>query len=307
LFNIRVAGTAVLVFLLAVVTFSEVILSREFSLILYRSSVFVLVLSFGILLIRGVLREVERKEQLQKLSDELKVANEKLKELDKAKTEFVSMGSHQLRAPLTAIKGYASLVLEGSFGEVSDKVKGAVEVIFQSSQKLVQVIEDFLNITRIELGRMKYAMEDFDFKQTVERVINELRPGIERKGLAFSFAPQTNTQFKVNGDQGKLSQVVSNLIDNAVKYTPKGSVGVSLRRESGKVRLEIKDTGVGMEPHTIEHLFQKFTRADDAGKVNLTGTGLGLYVAKQIVEAHNGKIWVESAGPGQGSTFIVEI
>lgn len=316
LFNIRVAGTAVLVFLLAVVTFSEVILSRELSLIVYRSSVFLLVLVFGIVLIRGVLREVEQKERLQKLSDELAKANDKLKELDKAKTEFVSIASHQLRAPLTAIKGYASLILEGSFGEFSDKVKKAVDIIFQSSQKLVTVIEDFLNITRIELGRMKYEMSDFDFKKLVEGVVGELRPSIEKRGLTLSFEA-SGADFTAHGDLGKLNQVVNNLIDNAAKYTPassadgrQGSIKLTLSKatdSSHKVRLEIKDTGVGIDQETMGRLFQKFTRADDAGKINITGTGLGLYVAKQIIDAHGGRLWAESKGVGKGSTFVVEL
>ncbi len=310
LFNIRVAGTAVLVFLLAVVTFSEVILSHQLSQIVYRSSVFLLVLVFGITLIRGVLREVEQKERLQKLSDELASANEKLKELDKAKTEFVSIASHQLRAPLTAIKGYASLILEGSFGQFSDQIKKAVDIIFQSSQKLVTVIEDFLNITRIELGRMKYEMSDFDFKKLVEGVVGELRPSIEKKGLSLMFETAGGGDFTAHGDLGKLNQVVNNLIDNAGKYTKQGSITLMLSKATDpahKVRLAIKDTGVGIDAETMGRLFQKFTRANDAGKINITGTGLGLYVAKQIVEAHGGRLWAESDGVGKGSTFMVEL
>jgi signal transduction histidine kinase len=148
LFHVKVLAASLLVFALTILTFSEVILAgNNVSLIIYRSSVFILVLVFGILLIRGVLREVEQREKLQVLTEELSVANEKLKQLDRAKTEFVSIASHQLRAPLTAIKGYASLLLEGSFGPMTDKVHGAIDIIFQSSQRLVQLIEDFLNIS----------------------------------------------------------------------------------------------------------------------------------------------------------------
>mgnify|MGYP001592028436 FL=1 len=309
LLNIKVVTTEILTFILAVVTFSEIIFATELSQIIFRSSVFLLVLVFGILLIKGVRKEVEQREKIEILATELTLANDKLRELDKQKTEFLSIASHQLRAPLTAIKGYSSLLLEKSFGEISEKVRGAVDVIFQSSQKLVTVIEDFLNITRIELGKMKYEMAQVDLKQLVETAVKELHNQIAAKGLELRVNIPTGLDFKVNADAGKIAQVIGNLIDNATKYTKQGSITISLSKPLGtsKVRLEITDTGIGMTPGAHAQLFQKFTRATDAGKVNIIGTGLGLYVAKQIVEAHHGQIWAESPGPGKGSVFYVEI
>lgn len=309
LLNIKVVTTEILTFILAVVTFSEIIFATELSQIIFRSSVFLLVLVFGILLIKGVRKEVEQREKIEILATELTLANDKLRELDKQKTEFLSIASHQLRAPLTAIKGYSSLLLEKSFGEISEKVRGAVDVIFQSSQKLVTVIEDFLNITRIELGKMKYEMAQVDLKQLVETAVKELHNQIAAKGLELKVNIPTGLDFKINADAGKIAQVIGNLIDNATKYTKQGSITISLSKPLGtsKVRLEVVDTGIGMTPGAHAQLFQKFTRATDAGKVNIIGTGLGLYVAKQIVEAHHGRIWAESPGPGKGSTFYVEI
>lgn len=245
-------------------------------------------------------------KKLAETNDNLNVANVKLKELDRQKTEFVSMASHQLRSPLTAVKGYSSMLLEGSFGELGKQVNEAVHVIYQSSQKLVMVIEDFLNITRIELGSMKYNMEVIDLGEVVKKVANELQIIIKDKGLNFELVID-DTNHKVNADSGKISQVVGNIIDNAIKYTPAGSLKVSVTNYSGFVRFKSEDTGVGMAPEVIPKLFQKFIRADDAGKTNILGTGLGLYVAKQIVEAHSGKIWAESDGPGKGSRFILDL
>ena len=239
------------------------------------------------------------------LDQQLKEANDKLKELDKQKTEFVSIASHQLRSPLTAIKGYSSLILEGSFGPISDKVKEAVDVVFQSSQKLVLVIEDFLDITRIELGKMKYEMNKVDLQEIVSQVVNELRHSVESHDLELKYKPDTK-KYWILGDKGKISQVVGNMIDNAMKYTKEGTISVLVSNEKGNIRLMVKDTGVGIPPDIISKLFQKFARAKDASKVNITGTGLGLFVAKQIVDAHKGKIWAESEGLGKGSTFIVE-
>ena len=321
LFNMKIIVVSLLVFILSLTTFFEIVLADNLSLIIYRSVVLILVLTFGIFLIRSVKKEVDQREHIEKLVTELEqvnnrlwVANDKLKELDRMKTEFVSIATHQLRSPLTAIKGYSSMIIEGSFGPIGEKAKGAVDVIFQSSQKLVRVIEDFLNITRIELGTMKYEQEEIDLKKMVNQIILELKPSVENKGLHLFFEPAADAEFKTKGDSGKLSQVIGNLVDNASKYTPpkaadgsNGWIKVKLEKVAGRVRVVVADNGVGILAETIPKLFQKFIRAEDAGKINISGTGLGLYVARQIVEAHKGKIWAESQGKGKGSRFIVEL
>jgi len=240
------------------------------------------------------------------LYQQISAANEKLRELDRQKTEFVSIASHQLRSPLTAIKGYSSMILENSYGELTDKLRQPMQNIFDSSQRLVVIIEDFLNVTRIELGKMKYDFTILNWRDLAERVVNELKPTIEKKGLSIDFSAGEGS-YMVNADTGKLSQIISNIIDNAAKYTPTGAIHVSMEEGDSVVRLIIRDTGVGIPAETIPKLFEKFVRADDAGKVNYSGTGLGLYVAKQMVEAHKGKIWAESEGAGKGSSFFVEL
>lgn len=268
---------------------------------------------------RQVQKEVRQRERIEglvaelgKSNDKLWIANEKLKELDKQKSEFVSIGSHQLRTPLTSIKGYSSMILEGSFGKVPSRLAEIIDRIFQSSRKLESVIEDYLNITRIELGTMKYQIGPVDLKTLTENLVKEAGPAVTRNKLTISFeaAPlPAGETYTVQADSGKLSQVISNLIDNAVKYTPAGSITVKLEKTACKTRLAVTDTGIGLAPTTMPKLFEKFSRADDAGKVNIQGTGLGLYVAKQIIESkeHHGRIWVESAGEGKGSTFFVEL
>ena len=272
---------------------------------------FILSIIFSIYIIRSVSREVSQREHIEKLAEDLGKANERLKELDKQKTEFVSIASHQLRSPLTAIKGYSSMLLEGSFGPVPKKAKEAIDVIFQSSQKMISVIEDFLNITRIELGRMKYEMSDIDVGTLARQVTEEQRPQVVRNGLKLEFEDDGHDH-NVYADMGKLNQVFNNIIDNAGKYTKEGWIRVRVENlikpeEEEVVRFVVKDSGVGIPPETLPKLFEKFVRAYDAGKVNLIGTGLGLYVAKQIVEGLGGKIWAESEGKGKGSTFIVEL
>jgi len=317
LFNIRIIATESFIFALWGFLLIRLIISTELQDRLINGGLLIATIIIGIFLIRSVLREVQQREYIEKLAgdlakanDRLLAANEKLKELDKQKTEFVSIASHQLRSPLTAIKGYSSMLLEGSFGKLTGKTKDAVDVIYQSSQHLVSVIEDFLNITRIELGRMKYEFGDQDMKKMVETVMKEQEPNVKRKGIAMTLEADAGPHI-VNVDIGKISQVISNLIDNSIKYTPKGSVALSVKRvpdpAGDRVRFMVKDTGVGIDAATLPKLFEKFVRAYDAGQTNIVGTGLGLYVAKQIVEGHpGGKLWAESEGKGKGSSFFLE-
>ncbi len=306
LFNMKVIATELLVFALWLFIFVRMLLAKTFEDQAINALLLFVTLIIGVLLIRSVAREVETREQVERLAKSLERANERLKELDKLKSEFVSIASHQLRSPLTAIKGYASLLLEGSFGKVENAAREAVQRIFESSNLMALSVEDFLNVSRIEQGRMKYELSDFDMRKLVQIAVDEMLPIVTKKGLTLSFAPSTDS-YSVRADFGKMKQVVANLIDNAVKYTPQGSIAVSLARSGGSVRIVVKDTGVGIPKDTIGKLFDRFVRAENANTVNVSGTGLGLYVAKQMVEAQRGKVWAESEGEGKGSTFIVEM
>lgn len=264
-----------------------------------------ILLSFALIYMWG-----RHAETLQHFSEKLANANERLKELDKLKTEFVSIASHQLRSPLAAIKGYASMLLEGSFGELSLGAREAIGRIFSSSSFMARSVDDFLNVSRIELGRMKYDFSSFDICSLIDLVIDEQQPFAKEKKLKLAHdKPKGAEGCNIYADIGKVKQVLTNLVDNAIKYTPKGSITVKFDRNPEKktITIMVKDIGMGMERGTIEKLFKKFSRADDANKVNVIGTGLGLYVAKNLIEAQNGRIWAESEGPGKGSTFYIEL
>lgn len=264
----------------------------------------------GVLLIRSVRKEVKQRERIEKLATDLEAANKRLTELDRQKSEFVSFASHQLRAPLTAMKGYGSLLLEGDMGELPAAARDGIERIYDSTKTLVSIVDDYLNVSRIELGTMKYTFETIDLKMMVEDVIAELRPNIEKRGLKFAFkAEEGAADYRTTADRDKLKQVIANLIDNSVKYTPSGTVDVTLGYDKPKHALvfKVKDTGIGIDPEVLPKLFQKFSRAENGTRTNIKGTGLGLFVAKQIVEAHHGSIRAESPGEGKGSSFIVEL
>ncbi len=310
LFNIKVIATELVTFILWIFILIRTIIANSTQDMIIEGSFLLLTIIVGIILIRSVIKEVSQREKIQLLATDLQKANDRLTELDRQKSEFVSFATHQLRAPLTAMKGYASLVLEGDMGKITSETKEAVGRIFESSNTLTNIVDDYLNVTRIELGTMKYAFETLDLKTLIEDVIAELKPNIDKAtNVQFLFgAENVGTDYRITGDRDKLKQVIANLIDNSLKYTPKGSVGVSLsfNRSKHKFVFMLKDTGIGIAPETLPLLFNKFTRAGNANKTNIKGTGLGLFVAKEIVTAHHAVIRAESDGEGKGSTFIVE-
>jgi signal transduction histidine kinase len=293
LFNIKDIVTVFAALALTVVTFIEIIFSTSFSQIIFRSSVFVLVLIFSIQLIRNMFN--------------LEFANDRLKELDQLKTEFISLATHQIRSPLTAIKGYISLILEGDYGTFSDKLKEPLDIILQSTNNLVTIVGDFLDVSRIEQGRMKYDFSDFDLQELAAEVVTEYEPNIHKRGLTSTYTFEHDKNYTVHGDRGKIKQIIGNIIDNSIKYTPKGSIAISLTNNGQKILIKIADTGIGISPKTMPKLFQKFSRADNANDTNILGTGLGLYVAQQMIVEHGGRIWAESEGEGKGSQFYIEL
>jgi signal transduction histidine kinase len=314
LFNVKVIVTELFAILIVVVLFSELFLAKSSAEIIIRTSVLVIVSIFSFLLINGVYREVEQREKIEKLAGELEAANKqlgeanwKLKDLDQLKSEFVSLATHQIRGPLAAIKGFTSLISEGDYGAVPETIKDPLDKIAKSTQSLVLIVEDFLNISNIEQGKIKYNFADVDMKKLVSEVSEEMRPATERAKLDFKFEAEEGKDYTVSVDEGKMKQVVRNLIDNAIKYTPRGKISVSLGKANDTVRLQVADNGIGLSKEMIPRLFQKFSRDKSANKVNIVGTGLGLYVVKQMVEAHHGKIWAKSEGEGKGSRFVVEI
>ncbi len=246
------------------------------------------------------------KKEVKLATHDLRIANEHLKQLDRAKTEFISITSHQLRTPLTGIKGYLSMFLEGDFGKLKKDQEKIMLDVFNNSNRLVRLVNIFLNVSRIESGRLKLQKSKFDLSELVDEISRELKLEADKKKLKLEVV-KTKDKLEVTADRDKVADVVLNLIDNAIKYTEKGTVKASIILDKEKARVEVKDSGVGISPEEAKELFNKFVRGKKIAQINTSGTGLGLFIAKKIVELHGGKIWVESKGEGKGSTFMFEI
>lgn len=247
----------------------------------------------------------------------LQDANAKLEEVDNRKTEFLSLASHQLRTPITAIKGYTSMFLEGSYGDVSDQQREPISRVFQSSLNLANVVEDLLDVAKIEQGGMKYVMQDLDLETITSALYKEFSLTAKSKGLELKYENTDASPCMVSIDPVKFRQVVLNLLDNSIKYTQQGFVKLSIKKEAGVVSSDgktkpgmavvaISDSGMGMSEETKAKLFNKFARGEGT-KVNAGGSGIGLYLVKEIVEAHGGLVSADSEGLGKGSTFTVRI
>ena len=312
--NIKVIATEILASLISGMALLDVFLAATFAQRIYKSASFVVVAVLSTFMVRSVIHEVRRKEELQGLYDKLAVANDKLRELDTAKTDFLSMASHQLRTPLTAAKGYLSLFLEGDYGEISPKQKDTLNKLYANNDRMAQLIEDLLNITRIESGRMEFNFSKCHIEDICREVVDSLMLKAKGLDLYLNYEPPKEPLPELMIDGPKVREVISNVVDNAVKYTPSGGVTVKVvvrpkvkDEISDYVRVTVTDTGIGIPATELPYLFAKFSRGKDLTRLNTGGTGLGLYVAKNMIENNGGKIWVESDGEGKGSKFIVEI
>jgi signal transduction histidine kinase len=311
LFNIKVIATQLLIFVIWIALVIQIFLAENLQQRIIQGTVLVLIIFFGILLIRSVQKEVKDREEKERLAEQLGVANIRLRALDQAKSDFITIASHQLRSPLTAIKGYSSLILEGSYGAVTDKLKDPLNKIFASASHMVVLIDDFLNLSRIERGKMEFTFAKADLKQMIKDLFDEYAIINEKtkRNLELDLEIEKGEKFELNIDGLKIRQVMGNLIDNAVKYTKQGYVKVSLYKDKdrGRAIFKVQDNGVGMDKETQEKIFQKFVRATGMMALHTEGVGLGLYVAKKIIDVHQGRIWAESEGMGKGSTFYIEL
>lgn len=308
-FNVGLIASQALVIALVILVGSQLTFTTSTTGTLLTLLTLVFTSAVGIVLMRSVNKEIRLRKEIESLAENLEKANVRLKALDKQKSEFVSIASHQLRSPLTSIRGYASLLLEESYGKMPKKAIEPLERIAQSSKLMALAIEDYLNVSRIESGNMKYNKADFNLRDEVDHVCDDLRSDALKRGLILIFRTDLNSRGVVNADLGKTVQIVQNLIHNSIKYTEKGTVKVLVRDDikKKKIYVDIIDTGIGMNDETKKTIFQKFERAANANTVNIHGTGLGLFVALKMAEAMGGTITGHSDGDGKGSRFTFEM
>ncbi len=308
LFEIKVVLTSLFVTLIAGLLLFNVVDSPTTFDYIWKGSLFIAFLIFGYLLIKSVWREIRQREKMEKMTIKLKEVNEKLKILDRAKSEFLSIASHQLRTPLSAIKGYLSMILEGSYGKVSKKVKKPIANVFKASNQLNQLVNTLLNVSRIESGKIKLETKKIRLKEIIAPIVEEFMLTAKEKGLYLKLSMPASLPL-MSLDKQKINQVIMNIIDNAIKYTETGGITIKTTESKNKkkILIQISDTGLGMDKKQSKQIFEKFERGS-AGKTSwASGAGLGLFIARKFTELHHGKIWAESKGVNKGSAFYIEL
>lgn len=227
--------------------------------------------------------------------------------VEKMKTEFVSISAHQLRTPLSAIKWTLRMILDGDMGEISDEQRDILEKTYQSNERMIALINDLLNVTRIEEGRFLYKPKSMQIEDIVDRVVSDSEETAAIKKIKIKMERPKELLPPVMVDKEKMGIAIQNLLENALKYTPEnGAVKIFLEKKNKDVVFKIVDSGVGIPKDQQSRIFSKFFRGSNVIRMETEGSGLGLYTTKNIIESHNGKIWFESE-EGKGSTFYFSV
>ena len=251
----------------------------------------------------------EVNQSLVSANIELLKANEELKTIDETKSAILSNASHHLQNPLQDIVMGTSMLLDGSFGSISPEAKKAAAAMFESARHLTITFKMWLKTLDFENDRVEYKKEKFDIGVLAEKTIDSWKESAKERGLEISFETDGHPPYNINGDSEWIREVIINLIDNALKMTEKGFVRLKLEKLGvEKIQLSVADSGAGISGDTMKRLFQKLEKGEEGWKKDIYGTGMGLYLAKKIIEEeHSGRIWAESGGAGKGSTFYVKL
>jgi len=254
--------------------------------------------------LRKVLEERQRFISLKDYAAELERANQELKKIDEMKSEFVSVASHELRTPLAAIKNAVQLMLQGRTGEINENQAKFLSMAERNINRLTGILNSLLDLSRIESGNIRLKFEELDLRGPIEFILSSLKPQADARSIQFKMDIPEELPL-VYGDRDKLEQILTNLVGNAIKFTPEGgeiSVSAKPFEEEGMVAISVRDSGLGIPADQLDKIFEKFHQVEDSLRRSITGTGLGLAITKGLVEAQQGKIWVESE-VGKGSTF----
>jgi signal transduction histidine kinase len=232
-----------------------------------------------------------------------------LRELDRLKSSFLANMSHELRTPLNSILGFTDVMLEGLDGNLTDYMDNDLRLIQKNGQHLLHLINDVLDMAKIESGRMNLNPETFKVQSALEEVTSITSTLASEKNLSLFIEENSDHELEIYADNTRLRQVMINLVNNAIKFTQTGSIRLCAKpMEGARVLITVKDSGIGIPPDKLEAVFQEFTQVDSSTTRKAGGTGLGLPISRRLVEMHGGRLWAESTGiEGEGSIFCVEL
>ena len=243
--------------------------------------------------------------QNARLFREVEVKSHQLEVASRHKSQFLANMSHELRTPLNAILGYTELILDNIYGDMPQRMRGVLERVQSNGKHLLGLINDVLDLSKIEAGQLTLSLDDYSIGDVVQNVVTAVEPLATEKSLALK-VELPNDLPTAHGDQRRLTQVLLNLVGNAIKFTDSGEVAINVAAGNGAYTLSVRDTGPGIDPADQSKIFEEFQQADSSATKTKSGTGLGLSISRRIVAMHGGRIWVKSA-PGHGSTFFIKV
>lgn len=294
LFNVRTITAELIAFALWVFMLIITFVAESTALRLVYGFFTILMTIGGVMLIKAVYKT-------ENLAEELAIAN-------KGQENLIHLISHEVKGGLGKANDVFAEIVEGSFDGDGVALKEMARTALADNRKVVGQVEDVLNSANFKTGKMSYDMKPFDFREALLESVSKYKPDAEAKGLVFSVSVAENQNYTVKGDRALIvGHLFKNLLENAINFTPSGSIAVDLSRADNAVRLSVADTGVGITPEDMKRLFTEGGHGKDSIKINVHSTGYGLFITKQIVDAHGGKIWAASAGAGKGATFFVEL
>ena len=229
-----------------------------------------------------------------------------MRDLIKQRESLVHLITHKVKSSFTRTKFIFAGMLDGTFGKISPEIQKRAEQGLEFDNGGIQTVDLVLNVANLQNGLIKYDMKNIDFRDIVEKTISEKKISAEAKGLKIESEIKDGV-YNVLGDTFWLKEVVNNLIDNSIKYTKAGKITVNLEDGNGKIKLSVKDTGIGITEEDKKNLFKEGGRGKDSVKINVDSTGYGLFTVKMVIQEHKGKVWAESEGEGKGSAFYVEM
>jgi signal transduction histidine kinase len=257
----------------------------------------------------SIVEQTSTQLETLRLTEELQRRAAELLELDRLKSSFLANMSHELRTPLNSILGFSDVLLDGLDGPLTKNMDSDLHLIQKNGQHLLHLINDVLDMAKIEAGRMNLDPEQFVVTEVVEEVVSITSPLASEKNLSLFLESESEMDVSIIADRTRLRQIMINLVNNAIKFTQTGKVAIRVSRlKKDKVKIQVKDTGIGIPPDKLEVIFQEFAQVDSSPTRKAGGTGLGLPISRRLVEMHGGSLWAESTGiAGEGSTFILEL
>lgn len=301
-FNVKLIATQALVWGLVALIGSQFFFIKVYTNFILNGIGFFASIILGQYLVKSVKIEIEQKEKLAQLNTNLQLSI-------KQRESLVHLVTHKVKGSFTRTKLLFNGMLDGTFGEISEEIRSRAAQGLDFDNNGLRTVDLVLNVSNLQNGIIKYDMQKVDFKKLVLETINEKKLGIEAKGLKLKneITNEDNDDYHVLGDTIWIKEAISNLIENSTKYTREGTITIGLTNQDKNVLFSIKDTGVGITEEDKKNLFTEGGRGKDSIKVNVDSTGYGLYTVKLVMDAHKGRVWVESEGAGKGSTFFIEL